>query len=377
MPLSSLKTSFSDQKRFGRMAVTSNQMMNRSKDLFCRVVDTQFTKILSTTNSLKMTFESEINELSDSQEALKLSQSYKFSVKLLNNIIAESKKIVMEVFEDFYQHVAKSSTHQSQSQSQTDTVRHPSLSPTIEAASDDENSIISSSNNCEVEIIEMPPLEPEHEHSNQNVGKNKRKRHQMGSIQMNVNDESLIIIPKQKRQRTNIINRKIQKIDEWDKGLLSQYITIEGNKIIQSKKSHCMYDPSAYCKHIVEEGVFRWKFEVKQRGYLMKIGVWKDKGCGPDPRLNDSYTWFLEDNGYCLYPALNQIWMDGKGFVDYGTYCNIGSIIEMILDLNELTLSYIIDGVDYGKAFDIEKCRYRAAVCLSKRGDTVTILDHA
>ena len=47
----------------------------------------------------------------------------------------------------------------------------------------------------------------------------------------------------------------------------------------------------------------------------------------------------------------------------------------MILDLNKLKLSFIIDGVDYGTAFDVEKCKYRAAVFLRNKGDSVTILE--
>ena len=47
----------------------------------------------------------------------------------------------------------------------------------------------------------------------------------------------------------------------------------------------------------------------------------------------------------------------------------------MILDLDELTLSYNIDGKDYGKAFDVEKSKYRAAVYLYNKGATVTLLE--
>ena len=46
----------------------------------------------------------------------------------------------------------------------------------------------------------------------------------------------------------------------------------------------------------------------------------------------------------------------------------------MILDLNQFALSFIIDGVDYGKAFDVEQCQYRAAFYLLLKGDSVTLL---
>ena len=43
---------------------------------------------------------------------------------------------------------------------------------------------------------------------------------------------------------------------------------------------------------------------------------------------------------------------------------NYDNVIEMILDLNKLTLSFIIDGKDYGVAFEnIKPSRYKA--CMS------------
>ena len=42
-----------------------------------------------------------------------------------------------------------------------------------------------------------------------------------------------------------------------------------------------------------------------------------------------------------------------------------GDIIEMILDLNHLTLSYKVNDKEYNAVFEIEKGEYRAAVTLS------------
>lgn len=59
---------------------------------------------------------------------------------------------------------------------------------------------------------------------------------------------------------------------------------------------------------------------------------------------------------------------------EYGVNPKNGSIIEMILDLDNLTLSYIIDGKDYGKAFDIEKGKYRLGLYMRVEGDSLTLM---
>ena len=47
---------------------------------------------------------------------------------------------------------------------------------------------------------------------------------------------------------------------------------------------------------------------------------------------------------------------------NYGADCNTNGVIMMTLDLNKLSLSYSINGCDYGKAFDVENTQYRAAI---------------
>ena len=59
----------------------------------------------------------------------------------------------------------------------------------------------------------------------------------------------------------------------------------------------------------------------------------------------------------------------------YGIPCVEGDIIEMELDLNNLTIKYIINGKDYGIAFNnIENCNYRAAVTIDGGGSSITLL---
>ena len=88
-------------------------------------------------------------------------------------------------------------------------------------------------------------------------------------------------------------------------------------------------------------------------------------------------TWFTQggfdaDMDFLKTACLTDEYGYGLGS-KYGINPPNGSIIEMILDLNNLTLSFIIDDKDYGKAFDVENGKYRAAIFF-KKGDAITLL---
>ena len=46
----------------------------------------------------------------------------------------------------------------------------------------------------------------------------------------------------------------------------------------------------------------------------------------------------------------------------YGIKCNINSIIDMFVDFHKLSISFTLNRIDYGKAFDIKPGRYRVAI---------------
>eukprot|EP01084_Bolivina_argentea_P167841 291195_1 len=52
----------------------------------------------------------------------------------------------------------------------------------------------------------------------------------------------------------------------------------------------------------------------------------------------------------------------------YGYICKTGTTIDMMLDFDNLTLSFRINNKDCGKAFDILKDRYKAAVYMYNKG---------
>merc|ERR1712154_752712 len=84
--------------------------------------------------------------------------------------------------------------------------------------------------------------------------------------------------------------------------------------------------------------------------------------------------YFTAGDGYGFVGSASQIVTDGGSSAKkYGEKLEkVGNVIEVILELNDVdgnTLSYVINGKDYGKAFDIPPCKggydwcgYRLAV---------------
>ena len=63
---------------------------------------------------------------------------------------------------------------------------------------------------------------------------------------------------------------------------------------------------------------------------------------------------------------------------NYGKCCRkVGDVIDMYLDLDNLTLSYTIKGVNYGNAYnDIDKAEYKMIMTLSRIGTAVELVSY-
>ena len=48
----------------------------------------------------------------------------------------------------------------------------------------------------------------------------------------------------------------------------------------------------------------------------------------------------------------------------------------MTLDFNKLCLSYKVNNINYGKAFDIENTSYRAVVSCYSKGNKFTLMEY-
>ena len=170
-------------------------------------------------------------------------------------------------------------------------------------------------------------------------------------------------------------------VDEWDENQISEAMKLSERTIT---KNTTMWELAvcSYCKRIVDYGKLCWRFKIEQcaaddmfkfPGDLM-IGIWKVNDQEPPKTVR--FTRY--GDGYGFDPILAKL-TNNKGHIDmdheYGEECTNGTIIEMILDMNELTLSYKIDNKDYGKAFDVGKCKYRAAVYMLLENNSITLLE--
>ena len=68
--------------------------------------------------------------------------------------------------------------------------------------------------------------------------------------------------------------------------------------------------------------------------------------------------------------------MDGGNEEKYGIVCKNGDTVEMILDLNELTLSFKVNDTDYSTAYEVEKTSYIAVATLVNAESKITLLSY-
>ena len=174
------------------------------------------------------------------------------------------------------------------------------------------------------------------------------------------------------------------EVDEWDPKLVGQCTKLIGRTLIIDDEVKHFVTGSTFGKKIVKSGIFSWKFKVESirdtfAGFNPMIGIWKVKNKVDKPPLGKFFTADANYNeAYAFDPGEAKL-ANPNGYFDsldkykYGKKCKKGTIIEMVLNLDELTLGYIIDGVDYGKAVDVVQGEYRAAVFICP-GDSMTML---
>ena len=145
---------------------------------------------------------------------------------------------------------------------------------------------------------------------------------------------------------------------------------------------------SSFLENIMDKGVHIWTFQCD---YLCDtedvIGIRKINADSNTPfRLDGHFYIDGEDDeekvvgyGFILLGSLTNPTDVNEYGADYGEPCYDnwnGGILEMKLDFNNLTLSYKMGGVDYGKAFDIEQTKYKAAVTLDTSKALLSLLSY-
>ena len=171
------------------------------------------------------------------------------------------------------------------------------------------------------------------------------------------------------------------KFDKWDKENKALEVEIDENNIV----THLSYETATttFLTEEVDSDIHSWKFKVvkctNHRYGTMRIGIWDVSKNGGKPPFNEPFNSFYkfglnEFQGYAYYTS------NGKKnifniYEEWGEKCLEGTIVDMKVDFNELSLSFMINGKDYGKAYDIKPGKYRAAVYLYFEGDAFQFIE--
>ena len=169
----------------------------------------------------------------------------------------------------------------------------------------------------------------------------------------------------------------IEKVfDAWDPQCKGTDLVISGTSIMHSSNWGIQ---RAYCKNVVSEGIHSWTFRIDQissgRGFL--LGVFKSQDdpvvhTGFQSNPTGSYSLDLHD-GWLFSLTRSGHMTEDSNKRNYGAKCKSGDVIKMTLDLVSCTLSYAVNGRDYGKAWDVENSSYRAACTIYANSDKITL----
>ena len=183
------------------------------------------------------------------------------------------------------------------------------------------------------------------------------------------------------------------ELAEWDIKYKSKGLQIK-NTIITTTS----YSYQTACLSTICNGQYNyyWKFMIEQTidkvhtdPWNNLFGIWKiNKQITNINELTDACFTDENGSGYAFISSVAKLTdasvegdycingeTDGE-LTKYAQPCVAGDIIEMYLDLKQLTLSYKINGKDYGIAFkDIEQTEYRAAIWVGGEGSAIKLLD--
>ena len=157
----------------------------------------------------------------------------------------------------------------------------------------------------------------------------------------------------------------------------------KGKTMILSKNNRCVdYQPTGpqniYGKKIIDSGYHEWKFKIIKSGSegpFFMIGLWR---CST--KKNPPTTGFFtrgqdQGYGYSVGTAAKSRCSDGCTMDSFGVKVNDGDIVEMMVDFDQLSLCWKVNGESYGKSHDITKDKYRAAVFIGLERRIVEIIE--
>lgn len=169
------------------------------------------------------------------------------------------------------------------------------------------------------------------------------------------------------------------KLHKWDEELFRTIISNLTNTTI-TQWARSKTKESAFIEPMLECGIHTYKFKIANRETAqfedtIEIGIWLNFNDN-NPIIHDRFDFNENKNiqtGYAFITNGN-IRTSIDKYKQFGIECKNGTIIEMTVDLDALSLSFKIDDVDYGKAFDIMSGSYRVAAFLPNRWDSLKLI---
>ena len=173
--------------------------------------------------------------------------------------------------------------------------------------------------------------------------------------------------------------------DNWDKKRIRTGMKVENCTLTKMATKESEFDcRKAFLLKRFNQGKHCWKFKIKniyidQKKYpnwTTTLGIVPISNKRP---LNAVAATFLWNRGVTRYDG-------GYGFgyqcgkiypsdIKYGKRCTKNDIIEMIVDCDKAEISYKINGINYGKAFDIDTNNtYQVCINLDETGDSIQLL---
>ena len=168
--------------------------------------------------------------------------------------------------------------------------------------------------------------------------------------------------------------------DSWNVELKSYKFTINGNTASHTGYYGYYGYATVFLSNIVEKGEHHWKFKVKKYSQDSNLifGIWNIKH-DPLSIINDKWIGNTPNSSYafdfsCAELNIHSSKNEWTGQETYGVICSRGSIIQISVDFNRLQLSFTINDINYGKAFDIKHGKYLCAISSNGKGNAIDLL---
>eukprot|EP01083_Nonionella_stella_P075050 203780_1 len=181
--------------------------------------------------------------------------------------------------------------------------------------------------------------------------------------------------------------------EEWDKYWINKQLALDvQTQTVTHAKCTNYTGGSAFLKRVIKSGIHEWRFRIEQcyvpsrKWSTMHIGVYRIRYASaegaPRKKTRDpTHSWFAKgvERGYAL-SVINGKMNDSHGNMvqqkRHKIQCKNGDVIDMMLNMNALSLDFAINGEYYGDTCTIRKGHYRAAVYLTYVGDSIKLCNY-